>query len=149
MHAPHPPTRDPPRTRRTFEEGGDPGRHHRLRAIEVRCHHHRLADTDDGIRASSTGVNSAARTPLWQAGGNVSDLGPLRLDPELVQDLLEWQRYFDHHFGVDRWPHWDTADAASWYQSQGRVLHARMTQALPARTVTLDLWPVEEAAPGE
>lgn len=85
----------------------------------------------------------AAQTPLWQTGGNLIDLGHLHLDPDLVRDLLEWQRYFDGHFGIERWPNSDTADSESWYESQGRALHARMIQALPDRRVTLDLWPVE------
>lgn len=91
----------------------------------------------------------AARTPLWHAdGGNLSDLAPLRLAPHLVQDLLNWQRYFDQHFHFDRTTNWDTAEAASWYEAQGRMLHTRLIRALPARSVTLDLWPIEGVAPG-
>ena len=87
-----------------------------------------------------------ARTPLWNARvGNLSDLAPLGLASDLARDLLNWQRYFDQHFHFER--HWDSVEAARWYEAQGRTLHARLIRALPARTVTLDLWPVEGVAP--
>lgn len=87
-----------------------------------------------------------SRTPLWLAGGqNLSDLAPLGLASDLVRDLLNWQRYFDQHFHFDR--NWDSVEAARCYEAAGRTLHARLIRALPARTVTLDLWPVTGVAP--
>ncbi|WP_432524274.1 hypothetical protein [Kineococcus sp. SYSU DK006] len=89
-----------------------------------------------------------APTPLWAGVGAClgrSYLEQLGLPEPLMQGLLAWQDLFDAHYRQD--DGWDSQDAASTYEQDGRQLQKALQEALPHAVVQLDLWPITGQAP--
>ena len=89
-------------------------------------------------------VEYKARSPVWTnpvcPPCHLVDLTLLPLAGDLVSDLVAWQRHFDAHFSVERWPNWDSREAAEWHAAEGPRLYERLRLALPDTEVTLHMW---------
>ncbi len=95
--------------------------------------------SNTGPLSVTLGVDYRAPSPLWIGGGNVADLTRLHLAVDLVSDLIAWQRHFDAHFSIMRWPNWDSREAAEWHAAEGPRLYERLRRALPERDIALNM----------
>lgn len=60
---------------------------------------------------------------------------------ELLERLVEWQRFFDHHFVIDPHevpnPRWDTEENKSEWAVRGGCLHRNLKPCLKARPLLM------------
>jgi hypothetical protein len=80
--------------------------------------------------------------PLWGC-----EWWHLGLDPRLLDDLADWQAYFDQHF--DHMHGWNEASARDEWAAQATHLTDRLRKALPVDVeLGVDLWPLLADPPG-
>lgn len=88
-------------------------------------------------------VEYGAAVPLAIDGTVLSSAAPLNVDEDLSDGLVAWQRHFDAHFSITRWPHRDSPRAADWHESEGLRLRELLQAALPETRVELRLWSLD------
>jgi hypothetical protein len=81
-----------------------------------------------------------AESPLWSTDDMLLP-EELRLSPNLVTALNEWQSHFEAHFHHETG--WDSATSREWYRVRAPGLVDALNKELPAGSqVDVNLWPL-------